>query len=200
MGMFDTILCKRKLPLSELLEELKVDWKNQGFQTKDLDCSMALYEITEEGTLNEEVLEREYICYTEEELQTMQPKPWSPYKEILIKNKYMKPVMHHGIINFYDVLNYTDTQDIWVEFNAYFIYGKLDKIELFKAEFHESYAVSSLRWQEEREAEEKLLWNRTKKVLNRVGWRWFWYKAAKGCHNLQNLLSKLQTLIYRKIA
>ena len=199
MGMFDTVLCKYPLPLSDLLKGLQVNWKDVGFQTKDLDCSMALYEITEEGLLNEEVLEREYIYYTDEELQAMTPKPWNPYKEVVIKNKHMKPVNHHGIINFYEVIKYTATQDIWVEFNAYLIYGKLDKIELFKVEFHDSYELSSQRWQEERDAEAKLLWNRAKKTLNYVGWRWFWRKAANACYRLQNLLGKLQSVIYKKI-
>ena len=199
MGMFDTILCKRELPLSELLQELKQDWSNTDFQTKDLECAMSLYVITEEGELHEEIVERDYIPYTEEELKLLTPKPWNAFKEIVVKNKYLKPIAHHGVINFYSSLKYTATQDIWAEFNAYFIYGKLDKIELFKVDLHNSQEINNQLWYEAQAAKEKLLWYRVKKVLNYVGWRWFWKRIATCCHKGQNLLSKLQWAIYGKL-
>jgi hypothetical protein len=199
MGMFDTILCKYPLPLSELLQELKETWASVDFQTKDLDCDLALYVINEAGELHEEVVEREYICYTEEELATIKPKPWNPYKEIVVKNKYLKPIAHHGVINFYNSLKYSATQDIWVEFNAYFIYGKLDKIELFKVDFLNSYEVNNQLYQEAAAAKEKLLWNRTKKILSYIGWRRFWIKIANCCYTVQNWLGKLQQAIYSKM-
>ena len=199
MGMFDTILCKRELPLSELLQELKQDWSNTDFQTKDLECAMSLYVITEEGELHEEIIERDYIRYTEEELELLTPKPWNPYKEVVVKNRYMKPIAHHGVINFYNSLKYTATQDIWAEFNAYFIYGKLDKIELSKVDLHNSQEIKIQLWHEAQAAKEKLLWNRVKKYLNYIGWRWFWKRIADCCHKGQNLLSKLQWAIYGKL-
>jgi len=197
--MFDTVVCKHRLPLSDLLKEMSVNWSDIGFQTKDLDCSMALYEITEEGLLNEEIVEREYVYYTEEEQKAATHRLWSPYKEVIVKSRHMKPIAHHGIINFYDSLNYSPTQDVWVEFSAYFIYGKLDKITLFKVELHDSYEITNQKWQERREAKEKQLWSRTKKALNYVGWRWFWGKAATACYRLQNGLGKIQAAIYRNL-
>jgi len=199
MGMFDTLLCKYPLPLNELLQELKIEWSATGFQTKDLDCSMAMYEITEDGKLYEEVVEREYVCYTEEELAAITPKPWNPYKEVLVKNRYMKPISHHGVINFYDSLNYTATQNVWVEFSAYFIYGKLDKIALYNVELNDSYEVSNRIFQEKLEAKEKLLWERIKRALTHVGWRWFWRKAATACYVTQNWMGKVQTAIYKHL-
>lgn len=199
MGMFDTIICKRPLPLSDLLQELKQDWASTDFQTKDLDCTLSLYVINEDGELHEEIIERDYIPYTEEERKLLTHRSWNPYKEVVVKNKYMKPIAHHGVVKFYTSVEYTAEQDIWVDFNAYFIYGKLDKIELFKVDFHNSQTVNYKIWQEAQTANEKLLWNRIKKCLNYVGWRWFWRKVAGCCASGANLLSKLQWAIYGKL-
>jgi hypothetical protein len=117
----------------------------------------------------------------------------------VVKNRYMKPIAHHGVINFYNSLKYTATQDIWAEFNAYFIYGKLDKIELSKVDLHNSQEIKIQLWHEAQAAKEKLLWNRVKKYLNYIGWRWFWKRIADCCHKGQNLLSKLQWAIYGKL-
>jgi hypothetical protein len=130
MGMFDYIICKAALPIPEELANLGIDRAKDRFQTKSLDSTMTTYRITEDGMLLEEVVEEEYVLYTEEELELERPKPWSVVKDVIIKNRYDKPLDYHGVIVFYTNVEYTEEEDMWLEFSAYLIYGKLDKIEL----------------------------------------------------------------------
>ena len=133
--MFDSIKCLYPLPLThEYLKDFKIDWANTTFQTKNLDNSLSLYYIDKEGLLFEEVIEHEYVPYSEEEMKTI--KPWNMYKDVIEKNKYTKQINYHGIINFYDILDYSKEENLWVEFNAYFVYGKVDKIDLAEAKLH----------------------------------------------------------------
>jgi hypothetical protein len=154
MGMFDSVICKYKLPLNEELEKLDVDWAGADFQTKSLDCSMSLYILQEDGTLLEEVVEREYIPFTEEELKQREKegkKTWVTWKDVVVKSKELKPLDFHGVLNFYTSVRLEDLDaEGWIEFNAYFIYGKLDKIVLV-----EPYKMSELRKKYEEQNKKK---------------------------------------------
>jgi hypothetical protein len=197
MGMFDDIKCKKELPLSEELKTLQIKWDEVGFQTKDLENYLLHYTISEDGRLLENKQEREYTHYTEEERKQKGRKPWDLYKNVIIKNEYDEEVSHHGVINFYANVDYTDNEEFWVEFNAYFIYGKLDRIELFKCDKQKSRAVYHKEWEEKRKLEERKLWNRTKKFLNYFGWAKFWRKVSFLCYKTSQLFSNIQMFIVR---
>ena len=199
MGMFDDIKCKKELPLNEELKTLSIKWDEVGFQTKDLENCLLHYTISDDGRLLEHVVEQEYVHYTEEEKKSKDRRPWDLYKDIIIKNEYDKEVDHHGIVNFYTSVEITDTEDAWVEFNAFFVYGKLDKIELLQYEKQPSRAIYNREWEEKRKLEAKKLWNRTKKALYYIGWRWFWNKMSRYCYKLSSLFSKIQTFIIRNL-
>ena len=199
MGMFDDITCKNELPLNEELKALPIKWDEIGFQTKDLENCLLHYTISEDGRLLEHVVEKEYVHYTEEEKKSKDRNRWDFYKDVKITNEYDKEIHHHGIINFYTNVDYTDEEEFWVEFNAYFIYGKLDRIELFKCDKQKSGKVYHKEWEEKRKLEAKKLWNRTKKALYYIGWRWFWNKMSRYCYKLSSLFSKIQMLIIRNL-
>lgn len=199
MGMFDNIICSYPLPLTDELKALNIAWEEQDFQTKCLDCSMAVYKITVDGSLLEEVVEREYVLYTEEERKTASVKSWNMYKEVIEKNRYHKPIAHHGTVTFYTSVAYTEEQDFWVEFVAYFVYGKLDKIELFKAELMKSYVANIREWEEHQKSVDAQPWNWFKRTVRPLGWHWFWLKAARTCGSLYTAISKIQSWIYRKM-
>ena len=199
MSMFDDITCKKELPLNEELKTLPIKWEEVGFQTKDLENCLLHYTISEDGRLLEHVVEQEYVHYTEEEKKRKDRKPWDLYKDVTIKKKYDKEVDHHGVVNFYTNVDYTDEEEFWVEFNAYFVYGKLDKIELFKCEKNKSQTVYHKEWEEKRKIEEQKLWNRTKKILRYIGWGWFWNKMSRYCYKLSQVFSGIQTLIIRNL-
>ena len=137
-------------------------------------------------------MEQEYVHYTEEEKKSKDRRPWDLYKDIIIKNEYDKEVNHHGIVNFYTSVEITDTEDAWVEFKAFFVYGKLDKIELLQYEKQPSRAIYNREWEEKRKLEAKKLWNRMKKILRYIGWRWFWNKMSRYSYKMSNIFSKIQ--------
>jgi len=199
MGMFDDIKCKKELPLNEKLKTLPIKWEEVDFQTKDLENCLLHYTISEDGRLLEHVVEQEYVHYTEEERKKKGRRSWDLYKDVIIKNEYDKEVQHHGVVNFYTSVDYTDEEEFWVEFNAYFIYGKLDRIELFKCEKQKSRTVYHKEWEEKRKTEEQKLWNRTKKILRYIGWGWFWNKMSRYCYKISNVFSRIQTLINRNL-
>lgn len=199
MGMFDTIFCKKELPLNKELKALSVKWDEFPFQTKDLDNSLSEYRITEEGILVEKVIEGEYIPLTEEELKSKTRRPWEHYKDFVVTNEYDKKIEHHGIVNFYSDVDYTDEEDYWVEFNAYFIYGKLDRIELKECRKTKSQAVSYKEWEAKHAEELKKPWNKIKKALNYIGWLWFWRNIEFICHRLSLFFSNARMFIIRKM-
>jgi len=199
MGMFDTIHVKRKLPLNKELSGLDIKWSELEFQTKDLDNSLANYTITKTGKLVENVREFEYVHYTEEEKKSKDRKPWDLFKAVKTTKEYDQDVKHHGVIIFYTSVDYTDEEEFWVEFKASFTHGKLDKMELFKFEKQKSRKVYHRECDEKRKLEEQKLWNRTKRILRYIGWRWFWNKMSRSCYNLSRMFGKLQFLIIRHL-
>lgn len=177
--MFDTIVCFRELPLSEELKKLDVNWRDADFQTKDLDNSLSLYRIEENGDLILEVVENEYIEYTAEELKTIKPKPWSVFKEVIVKAKYAKPVNYHGKILFYTSVECTEEKDIFVDFEATYTHGKLDSIVLVEQREVTSQAAHNKHWEEFAKEQAKLPWNKFKKTVGPHGWYWFWKKTYR---------------------
>ena len=197
--MFDSLYVKKDFPLNEELKTLPIKWEEIEFQTKDLENCLLHYTISEDGRLLEHITEREYVHYTEEEKKQKGRNRWDFYKDVKITNEYDKEIPHHGIINFYTSVEITDTEDAWVEFKAFFVYGKLDKIELLQYEKQPSRSIYNKEWEEKRKVEAKKLWNRTKKALYCIGWRWFWNKMSRYCYKLSSLFSKIQTLIIRHL-
>lgn len=199
MSMFDDITCKKELPLNEELKTLPVKWEEVGFQTKDLENCMLKYTISEDGRLLEHIVDREYIYYTKEEKKHKHIKPWDLYKEVIIKGERDEEVNHHGVVTFYSDVDYTEEENFWIEFNAYFVYGKLDKINLIKCEKRKSRTVYHKEWDEQRKIEDNKLWNRVKRILRYAGWRWFWHKISKCCYSVSSLFASIQTFIIRHL-
>lgn len=199
MGMFDTIFCKTQLPLTEELKNLNLIWEDVDFQTKDLDNGLLTYTISQDNTLIENVVEYDYVPYTEEEKRSNTYKAWSVWKSVNIKNRYDKIINHHGTINFYTSLEYSDKEDIWVEFIAFFVYGKLDKIELFDCHKNKSTTLCNKEIEEKFSTEQKKFKNILKKYLRYFGWGWFWRKISYLCRRISTLFSKLDYFIIRNI-
>jgi hypothetical protein len=200
MGMFDTIFCKANLPLNDELKGLNLKWDEVDFQTKDLDNSLATYSILEDGSLIEHVSKYEYIPFSEEEKKSKDNKSWSVWKAVNLIEKYDKVINHHGAINFYTSLQYTEEKDIWVEFTAFFVYGNLDKIELFDVHQTESSSLCNKRIEESIRNEQKKFKYKLKRRLNRIiGWRWTWSKIANIIRKIINFLYKVEYFIRFKI-
>jgi hypothetical protein len=194
MGMFDNIKCEKELPLNDEIKTLNVKWNKVQFQTKDLDNCLENYRITQDGELVEDVVERVYTYYTEEERKKL--KTWHFVKDEKIVKEYSKKVEYHGTIRFYELFNLNEQEDIWVEFDAHFVYGKLDKIELAKTEKQESGKIKMNKWEEEHQKKINSLKYKLKK---RLGYFWLLNKLSMICYKTSNFFSKLHTFFIRKM-
>ena len=125
MGMFDDIVCKYPLPLPEDTK----GFQPRGFQTKDLENALDLYEIREDGTLWLYECDREYtggdpngVTFSEK---------FGEVKEI---NKRWTHVKLNKTINMYTYQHGEGEYDYWVEFAVEFVDGIINKITLLKFE------------------------------------------------------------------
>ncbi len=194
--MFSYIKCKKELPLTDELKGLSVKWNETQFQTKDLDNCLETYIISEDGELLEEVIEYEYTYYTEEEKKQKDHKPWNIVKDQKIVKQETKKVDFHGKITFYETLNFTDEQDIWVDFDAYFVYGKLDKLELAKVEKYENRKIKMDEYWKTYESKQNSF---SYKLRKYSGWFWLWKKIEKGCYSMSRFFDTIRYSIIRNI-
>ena len=194
--MFSYIKCKRELPLTDELKGLTVKWEEAQFQTKDLDNCLETYIISEDGELLEEIVEYEYTYYTEEEKKQKNHKPWNIVKDQKIVKQETKKVDFHGKITFYETLDFSDEESIWVDFDAYFVYGKLDKLELAKVEKYENRKVKMDEYWKTYESKQNSL---SYKLRKYSGWFWLWKKIEKSCYSMSRFFDTIRYCIIRNI-
>ena len=197
MGMFDTIIVKQDLPVTDAMKRLNIDSRLNllrgtnsdrkldemctDFQTKDLLRCFVIY-ILKDNKL--------YI---------------QKYKEVnnaddlkYDKNDfYLEDVNYHGTVNFYTGINdVMDRFDVWVEYTAYFTHGILDKIELhsFTEKSNEERRNKEIKWKHQQDYERNIWYN--KYIFHRKLWRKFqfkiwhkgWYNLGEICHKISNVL------------
>lgn len=194
MGMFDEIFCKKELPLPDEIKEY-TDWKNFRFQTKDLENCLLEYIIEDDGILYETVIEREYIEYSEEERKSV--KPWNLWKDVIEKSRTNEKLDYHGKIRFYTYENLNDEYDFMVDFDAYFIYGKLDKIELAEFKKYPCRSKEYDRWQDELKIQQSKLSYKIYKVIKKCGWSAFLKFLNKILYNFEGIISKTRYFLIR---
>ena len=122
MGMFDYISVADKLPTNSEIDAVGLDLYKEPFQTKDLDNILSTYYIQGGRLFVEKYRSSTWVAdadafaggYLDRE---------EPYQEEMVD--------FHGKINFYHFID-KDDKDHWVEYDAYFTHGKLDKVELVK--------------------------------------------------------------------
>lgn len=172
--MFDTIFCRKKLPLCAITKGLKIDWKNEDFQTKCMDSLMNTYEITPRGRLR---LKKSRWFVTDESYDIKDDGPeWTNsdytgsinfYTHVYSDTKYNNLAWEEitdEIIEECEAIEYS------VEFVAIFHKGKLEELEWSKTDAHpiKEQLINQKQWYMERQAKERLLPNRIKKVLRKV--------------------------------
>lgn len=188
--MFDTISVSDKLPFSQEMLDLGIT-NNSPFQTKDFDCTMDEYVIQNGELFIQKYAVQEWVngdprakFFTDRLGYMRREEP------------FLEKINHHGLINFYDFkYDVSCKWDCWIEFQASFSYGKLDKIELFKFEKTDN----AERKQRESEWASKLarsqkLWRN--KYLFYTSWFHFlerkWIKFWTNCANLCNKIAYLR--------
>jgi hypothetical protein len=200
MGMFDEILVKKELPLPDSLKTLYYDWPNYKFQTKSLDNYLGEYFIDENGDLYEIVIEREYVEYSVQELKSLNNKFFLPYKNVIEKSRSNKKLDYHGVITFYTYEELDEDNDFSVDFDAYFVYGKLDKIVLKEFKTYKSRKKESKKWEEEFKAKYNHPIYKFKRFLSKyLGWSWFFKKISFLLYKTSSGLNTIQYFINRKL-
>lgn len=197
MGMFSYIKCNKELPLNEELKNLSVKWNEVEFQTKDLDNCLETYIISDDGSLLEEEIEYEYTYYTEEEKKLNKSiRPWDMVKDQKIIKKETKKLDFHGKITFYESFNLNENESVWVDFVAYFIYGKLDKIEIAKIEKYENRDVKMEEfWKKQDAIRNSVVY----KIKRYSGWFWFWKKLGIICYKISGFFASINYFIIKNI-
>jgi hypothetical protein len=194
MGMFDNLKTKKQLPLTDELKALSVNWSDVVFQTKDLDNTLNDYIITEDGDLLCEHVEYEYVYYTEEERKQRGSRPWEIIKETIEKSRYTEKIDFHGKISFYTSETVSETEDAWIDFDAYFIYGKLDKLLLAKVEKFQSSKIKNEKWLDEINKRQNCL---SYKLKKRLGWFSFWKSVVFLCNKISYAFQDISLFINR---
>lgn len=196
--MFDEIYVKQNLPIPKELENLNIDWKNYKFQTKDLENCMEEYFIDENGELFLVEIEREYIEYTEEEKKKKINKFFPFWKDVIEKSRTNKKVDFHGKIRFYTYEELNDELDFSIDFDAYFVYGKLDKIEMVEYKTYPSRKIGLEDWKNEMKRKQNCPIFKIKKFLSKyTGWNWIWRKVSDSLYYISRFFSKCQHFILR---
>ena len=122
MGLYDNVKCEYKLPGATK------EVQNDVFQTKDFECAMDNYTITEDGKLFRSVYE--YYEVPEEERPYYGTSEWDQklYKLVgCTRSKFVKDIKvnHHGIIFIYTIIKNKE----WWEYEIKFTDGKITKIK-----------------------------------------------------------------------
>ena len=123
MGMYDDIVCKYPLPYPEDTKGYTV----QGFQTKDLDCALDIYEIREDGTLWLRECEREYTDGDNNGKTFFDRLP--KVKEV---RHWWTQLKLTQTIRIYNYQHGDGQYDYWIEFELIFVDGKVSNIKLIK--------------------------------------------------------------------
>ena len=193
MGMFDEITWKSELPIPDEIKDF-VDWKNFKFQTKDLENCLLEY-IVEDGVLYEIEIEREYIEYSEDERKNV--KPWNIYKDVIEKSRTTKKLDYHGKIRFYTYECLNNEYDFMVEFNAYFIYGKLDKVELAEFKKHPSRSKEYNKWEDELKIQKSKLSYKIYNLIKRCGWSAFLKLLNNTLFKFEKIITNIRYFLIR---
>jgi hypothetical protein len=195
MGMYDTLKVKKDLPLPEEVKHLNINWQEIEYQTKSFENCLSEYVIGEDDKLYEFVVDREYIPYTKEERKNKDIKPWNLWKEVNIKKEELVPQEnYHGVVRFYCYEDYDEDYSFFIDYNAYFTYGKLDKIEFVEFNKHKKNNEQIKEMLKERESVKYRVVYCLKKY---TGWSFLCRKLEISLYAVANLLHKLRMILIR---
>jgi hypothetical protein len=186
-----------------------VNWDEQVFQSKDLDCTLSTYTIRKNGTLATTIVDGDWVrTMTKKEEDKIRKRGnfcW-PHK-FVEKSRKTKIYKHTGDICFYDGVFDTEGNEWWVEFSGKFVNGKLQgklkKVVIRLSQTANDIKKNNDEWERRLAEEEAKLSTRIRKAL-RVStfgyWRFFWFAIGKFFRKFGNKLSQLDLWINRNIA
>jgi len=127
MGMYDTIICKYRLPMPE---DPKGYSGSEDFQTKDLDCSLSTYEIDSNGQLLINKTEGHFV-----EGDKNSKNLFGKIGHYEVTRKWSEFIFKTSEICMYDYIHSNKTEyDYFIEYKVTFIDGLIDEVHLVKFE------------------------------------------------------------------
>jgi superfamily I DNA and/or RNA helicase len=207
MGLFDTIIVEKALPLPKKAKEAfkGKDWGKVDFQTKDLEECMQTYYLKKNGDLILEKIEGTYEELSETEIkENKKNKRWfaPTYRFIETARSLVKQKITQTI-NFYTGLEDNNGNEWWLEFVAVFNNGKLSSLKSYRVELTrtaEEIKKADDEFKAKIEADFNLPWNKTKRVLNSISygyWSSTWKLVAKTTRKAGQGIDKAGFWIYR---
>jgi hypothetical protein len=190
MGMFDTIIVRKKLPQPK---DPKGYTGSDSFQTKDLENCLLVYEIRKDGTLWVEQRETKFV-EGDKNAKTFSER--MGYLETI--NSWFEPVKWNSEVVFYDFQqkNGEDQNfDYDIEYRAEFKNGKMTSVKLIKFEALDN----TERKKAYKEMEEKM----KKRYIFTGKWYFkyifaYWNKAMKFCfRKLHKHSHKIGMFLYK---
>jgi hypothetical protein len=126
MGMYDSVKVLYKLPMPENPLGYVA---SEGFQTKDLDNTLSLYQINEKGEL---YLQKSNTRWVEGNPKSSSIMGRLGYAEVL--QSWLERCWHHGEICIYDFKHTEGDYDYWIEYKITYSKGEFSDVELLKFE------------------------------------------------------------------
>mgnify|MGYP003642164128 CR=1 FL=1 len=193
MGMYDELKCLYPLPLTKELKELSIEWKEINWQTKSFDSDLGQYTISKSGKLTIDKIKGDWL-----ELPKEQQYKWSSH-EFVETSRHKTPVKYHGIVNFYSFEVLDNNDGWWFEFEAYFSYGKLDKIKLRETRKEENYKIISEQNMQELFEQYNTPTAKLKTFIRKWGWRHLWNYITKILRYISRRIDRTIAFINRNI-
>jgi hypothetical protein len=210
MGMFDTLIIKKEIPFTTKQKMLfpDVNWKEEGFQTKDLENVMDTYILKEDGKLYHEKVDGELIRkMSEEEEKKLKRKGnfcW-PY-EYKVKSRKVLFCKKTVTIFACHLLKDTKGNEWWLDLELVIVNGILkNKIKIKELKINRTKKQikdSEERFKKIEEEHNKKFHVKFQKLMNRVTfnyWRRSWRNITRVIEFVKNKLESLRIFIFKYI-
>ena len=209
MGMFDSIYVEVKLPIPSPVDKLKINWKKEEFQTKDLDNLMHKYRINRAGQLL-------FLDQETEWVKDDSPSLFGGYLNVIserwIKSNYTGKVVFYttvcsnpeqkenGLFELVpeDQIDSADGFDYSLDFEAKFIDGKLKDVKFVRIDIYpiKEHLITHNKWVTARQEKEAKLSYKIKSFFKKVIPNKGYYKIINKLNKFVGLQQKLITKLY----
>lgn len=126
MGMYDSVEVLYKLPMPENPLGYVA---SEGFQTKDLDNTLSLYQINEKGELHLQKAKTKWVEGNPKSKSVM-----GKLGHVEVIESWWERCWHHGEVCIYDFKYGKGDYDYWIEYKITYSKGELTDVELLKFE------------------------------------------------------------------
>ena len=207
--MFDSLYVEVKLPIPSPVDKLKINWKKEEFQTKDLDNLMHKYRINRAGQLL-------FLDQETEWVKDDSPSLFGGYLNVIserwIKSNYTGKVVFYTTVcsnpeqkenSFFelvpeDQIDSADGFDYSLDFEAKFIDGKLKDVKFIRVDSFpiREHLITHNKWVTVRQEKEARLSYKIKSFFQRNIPNRGYFKIIKYLNKFISLQQKLVTKLY----